>query len=145
MAKVKDAGAFADKYVRNGKAAQGDYKAGIESVTEAPGKKAVENAQGYIDGVNASYEKWKKRTGDTTLEEWKKPALDKGVRNFSGGIEAARDKMLRYGSFILPRQKAAREELDRSAPRGNEVANEDRMLLWSRMMRKMGEEYRNSR
>ncbi len=115
MARVKDAKSFADKYVRRTKAAVEDYKDGINSVTEAPGKKAVAKADKYINGVNQAFDekRWQRNTEAVSLQEWQKPSLEKGARNFPGGVEAAKDKVQAFAENLLAYQEGLKREIDK--------------------------------
>ena len=77
---------IAEKYGRNAGAASGDYVAGVQRVTEHPGRKAVQNAEGYRQGVANSFDKWKARTGGYSLEQWKQNA-EAGASNYSSGVQ----------------------------------------------------------
>lgn len=54
-------------------------KAGIEAVTEAPGVKAAEQADLWLQKVTASKDKYKRNVAAVSLSDWKTAAITKGI------------------------------------------------------------------
>lgn len=103
----------ADKYVKKASAAVGEYKRGINAVTEAPGKKAAaakEKMRAKIlksidDGV------WEKKVAAVSLEEWKDKTASKGADRYPSGVVAAKGKMNKFMDRFLPHLKTVQGEL----------------------------------
>ncbi len=85
----------AAKYVRKASAASGDYGAGIDRVTRAPSQAAVAARPKWEAKMSdpAVRAKWAANTGATTLEDWRSATKGKGVANYSGGVQAAEQKV----------------------------------------------------
>ena len=96
--------AAAQKWARNLAGATESIKAGINAVTEAPGVRAVANAEAYLAGVQRSFseKKWQNNTAAVSLEEWKRAATTKGLANLQAGIQAGQPKMAAFMAAFMP-------------------------------------------
>lgn len=95
---------FADKQATRLKAAIPDIQRGLERVTEAPTAKAAAKSQKMLSRLTESVQsgKWAARLGAVTLEQWRDKAINKGLPRIAGGIDAARDKQIKFAQQLLP-------------------------------------------
>lgn len=94
---------IADKMASRASAAQGDYTAGVQAVSVAPGAKAAAKKAQYVQNVQASADKWAARVGRVTLEQWKQSTTDKAGR-FASGVTAAKPKIVEFWTSFGPFQ-----------------------------------------
>ncbi len=96
------------KHARNLKASLEDIRAGIDRVSEAPGRRAAAKADKWHAKMSAAEtkEKWQRRVGAVSLEEWKSKARDVGVARIPGGIDAAAAKVEAFYSQLFPYQES---------------------------------------
>jgi hypothetical protein len=140
----KTAAQAAEKWGRKMAAAGQDYAAGINAVTEAPGIAAAKNAQGYINGVQASMQKWQTNTANVPLETWRDAALTKGAQRLAAGAAAAVPKVQAAHERILPmvdRARASIAGMDRSTP----MARIERSAAYQRAMHEQANGTRRGR
>lgn len=109
-----DADQFVEKHNRRTKAALQDMRAGVERVTEAPGKKAAA-AQGkmrakVLESIDNG--KWARRVGSVTLEDWKADMLQKGVDRVPAGLDRAEGKVRAFAEKLIPAQNRALAEME---------------------------------
>jgi len=99
---------FAEKHIRRTKAASTDMRAGVERVTEAPGKKAAVKQEKMKANLVAAIDsgKWARRTASVTLEDWKKDMLEKGVGRVSAGLDRAADKIEAFAEELIVHENA---------------------------------------
>ena len=96
---------------------------GINAVTVAPGVKAAAQKGAYIANVQANADKWAKRTGAVTVEEWRQATLTKGLDRIAGGAQAAQPRFANFVTQLLPhienvkRSLPARGSLDQNIAR----------------------------
>ena len=97
-----------EKHARNLKGSLTDIRDGINRVTVAPGTKAAAKADKWQMAIASTEtkDKWARRVGSVSLEEWKRKAIDKGVPRISGGIDAAAGKMDAFYSQLFPFQES---------------------------------------
>jgi ABC-type branched-subunit amino acid transport system substrate-binding protein len=67
---------------------------GINSVTTAPGQLAIAQGQKWRDKMASQdvYDKWRRKTGSITNEQWKSITTAKGTTRYTSGIQASADK-----------------------------------------------------
>lgn len=111
---------------------------GVQSVTVAPGQAAARQKDAYVQGVQASSNKWATRVASVTLSDWQQATINKGVQRVASGAQAAQPKMAAFMGRVLPHIEAARQSLP---PRGNLEANIARSAAFARKMA----EFRNGR
>jgi hypothetical protein len=107
MAKMSGS-AFAEKWARRLAGATEDIRAGVETVSESPGKKAAEKKAKWVAKLTeaATQEKWARNVGSVTLDQWKRAITEVGIPRISAGVNAATDKMARFGEQLLSYQEA---------------------------------------
>ena len=97
---------YADKMIRRVGGALDDMKTGIEKVSVAPSKKAVEKKAKMKANLIASIDngKWEKNLGAVTLDDWKGKMVNIGLARVQPGIEAARSKIEVFAEKFFPFQ-----------------------------------------
>lgn len=135
MAKVNPQ-EFAAKWKQRTTSAIPDFQAGVRRVTEAPGMKAAERADAYLQGVQKAVadRKWQNNVAAVPLEEWKQKTAELGGQRISSGVAAAENKVQRFASNLLPYQESLRAQLDNQMPKGDLEQNVNRMVAWVRGM-----------
>jgi len=126
---------FAEKQARNLKAALEDMRAGVEAVTESPGKQAAAKSDKMRARLLAALDsgKWKNNVGAVTAEDWKKAMIEKGLSRVPGGIDGAAEKVQEFARQLLDYQKGLKEKVDKMP----DLTLEDsiaRMTNWTRGM-----------
>lgn len=143
MAKQVKMGAteLAEKWARRTKAATSDMSAGVERVTEAPGKAAVAKKdklrQRWLESIDNG--KWEANTGSYPLDAWKADMKGKGVQRVSQGVDGANDKMEHFASQLIDHQNAGLAKVDK-LPDVTLSDSAARMVAWMEHMADM--EYR---
>lgn len=112
MARISPQEAAA-KYARRAAQATGDYTAGIQRVTIAPGQQAAAKAQkalaGYTDALQSG--RWANRVKAVSLQDWQSRASSVGASRFAQGAQAAEQKVADRMAQILPAVDAARAKV----------------------------------
>lgn len=143
MAKRLSTQAVLAKWARNAgsTAAQENYRAGVQSVTEAPGTKAAAAVGKYKAGVERAVEtgKFADNVGRVTLAEWKASA-EMGAKRLADGVKKGEAKMGRFLTDFLPFVATVQAEVQ-GMPSTTESEREERMLRNVRALR----EYRRKR
>lgn len=126
-----------EKWARNLKAAVPDIQAGVNRVTEAPGKKAAEKASKMLTNLTAKVQDgtWAARVGSVTLEEWKAATLDKGVGRIAAGVDGASDKIEDFFGQLFAHQATIQSKL-KTMPDLTLEDSINRMTTWVRDMAK---------
>jgi len=105
---------FVEKHARRTTAAIPDYTAGVERVTEAPGKKAAEKQAkmkaNLVKAIDSG--KWGRRVAAVSLEDWKAAAGTKGAGRIASGVEGASGKVLAFAEQVLPVLARIKGEVD---------------------------------
>lgn len=137
MAKRLSVQAVLGKWVRNAgsQQAQDSYKAGIASVTEAPGAKAAAAVDKYEAGVMRAVEtgKFAQRVGSVTLADWKASA-EANAGKLKDGVKKGERKMQSFLTEYLPFVSGVSAEIQ-SMPSTTEDDREARMLANVRRLR----------
>ncbi len=131
---VKSIERWVKKQIERVSVAGDEFKAGIESVTEAPTLKAVEKKDKWLNNIKKSADFWEKRLRAVSLDEWKKRTLDKADR-FSDGVAKAEDKIRKFVSNWQPILKSIQEAV-RSLPDTTDADREKRMIENLRRLKK---------
>lgn len=108
MAKVLTPAQVAEKHARRTKASLEDLRAGVESVTQAPGQKAAAKQNKLVQNWNEAITsgRWAKNTAAVTLDEWKSKMIDKGLSRVGPGLDAAQAKVEAFYAELLPFQQS---------------------------------------
>lgn len=125
----------AEKFSRKASAASGDYAAGVDRVTQAPGAKAVQARAKWIAKVTdpATQEKWATQTGRVGLEEWRTATKEKGVGNYSRGVQLGGAKYAAAARELYAHIQAGEDAIARLP----NVSLEDGIARSSAMIRHM--------
>jgi hypothetical protein len=77
------------RFQQRASAASGDYKAGIQRVSENPMEKAASRQDQYLAGIQEAVAsgRWAAGLRSTSLEGWKAQASTKGASNFATGVQ----------------------------------------------------------
>lgn len=129
MPKMSPAEIAAKWATRTGAATQ-DVVAGVDRVTEAPGRKAAAQKAVWQQNVAAAADKWERRVGAVGLEEWKSRTKD-GASRIAAGVQGKKTKVESFWGEFGPFQDAVTAQT-RSMPRGNIEQNLARMLNQAR-------------
>lgn len=94
----------ADQFTSNwadGMSGAGDaYQRGVESVEDAPGKKAAAQKSLWLSNLQKSADQWAKNV-DIPLDEWKSAAINKGASNLATSVDTARPKVAAVAEQII--------------------------------------------
>lgn len=114
----------ADKYVRNAQNALGDWVAGVQAVTEAPGMKAAAKKQKWLAGINraANEGTWEQNVAAVSLQEWVATTVGKGEGRYGSGVASARNKQVEFHNQL----QSFREPLDRKIANMSDLTPQDR-------------------
>lgn len=101
MARI-DPQAAAAKWAARAAAAQGDYTAGVQSVSVSPGAAAAAKADKWLASVQQAKEKFKAGAARTSLSDWQQAAVQKGGPRYATGVQAAQPKMAAFTAEFFP-------------------------------------------
>ena len=109
---------YQEKHARKLKGATADIKAGVEALTEAPGKKAAEAKDVYVAKMtdSATHDRWARNVSKVTLEDWKKDMTEKGIGRISAGLDRSKGKIADFGGKLISFIKSAKPEFDKKRP-----------------------------
>lgn len=95
---------FQEKHARRLKASLDDIRSGVDRVTEAPGKLAAAKVDKLRARLIAKIDDgtWARNVAKPSLDEWKTKMKDVGVPRISGGIDAAKAKVIDFAGQLLP-------------------------------------------
>jgi hypothetical protein len=126
---------YAEKLARRLSAATADISRGIDRVTEAPGAAAVAQKENLRAHFNEALDsgKWERNTSAVTLSEWKAAAKDKGVGRIGPGINAAKPKLVKFASELLPAVDAA-AAVAKAMPKGTLEERVQRSVAYQMQM-----------
>jgi hypothetical protein len=127
-----------EKWQRRLKGAIEDMRAGVARVTVAPGASAAEKADKWQAAISESRtkEKWRRRVGAVTLEEWKAAMTEKGLARIASGVDGAGPKMRRFAAQLIEHQNSGLTQIEKMP----DLTLEDsinRMAFWARHMAKL--------
>lgn len=126
-----------EKWARRLKGAIPDIEAGVDRVTEAPGKKAAAKADKMLANLTESVRDgtWARRVGAVSLEEWKAHMKNKGVGRIAAGVDGAAAKAEDFFSQLFAYQDSVKGKLD-AMPDLTLEDSINRMTTWVRDMAK---------
>lgn len=117
---------LATKWATRTAAATPDMVAGVERVTEAPGRKAAAQKQIYLQNTTASVEKWARRTAAVPLEDWK-AAMREGANRVATGVATKQGKVESFWQEFGPFQDSVTAQT-KAMSRGTLQQNIARMV-----------------
>lgn len=97
-----NAAAVAQKWATNTAAAVPSYKAGVASVTTAPGQAAAAAVQSWLNGVQNAAQKFANNSAAVSLQAWQQAASTLGAARLPQGVQQAQTKFQNFMSQLLP-------------------------------------------
>jgi len=93
-----DPQAASQKWVTNMGSAGTAYTNGVNSVAVSPGQSALQNVQGYLNGVNNAVNNgsYAKGLQSFTLQQWQQSAVSKGAPRLGTGAQAAKSNFTTF-------------------------------------------------
>lgn len=109
----------AAKWSRNLGQSTEAIRKGIERVTESPAGAAARSADLWQQRVSSAEtkDKFRRNAERSTLEDWKRATLEKGLNRISSGAASAVPKMQAFLAEFLPHEEAVAQRV-RSMPKG---------------------------
>jgi hypothetical protein len=117
---------LAAKWANRTGAATQDVVAGVNRVTEHPGRKAAAQVAVWAANTQAAQEKWARRVQAGSLEDWKARTAE-GANRIASGVQAKKSKVEQFWQEFGPFQDAVTSRV-RQMPRGNLEQNVARMI-----------------
>lgn len=121
---------LAAKWANRTGAATQDVVAGVDRVTEHPGRKAAAQQAVWAQNVAASQEKWARRVQAGSLEDWKARTKE-GANRIASGVQAKKSKVEGFWQEFGPFQDTVTAQTN-AMPRGSLEQNLARMLNQAR-------------
>lgn len=121
---------LAAKWASRTSAATADVVAGVDRVTESPGRKAAAQKAVWASNVAAAVDKWERRVGSVPLEEWKARTKE-GANRIASGVQNKKGKVEGFWQEFGPFQDSVTATTN-AMPRGNLEQNLARMLNQAR-------------
>ena len=110
---VKDATYVADKWRSNLKGSTDAMRKGVDGVTVAPSKKAIESKEkmkrNLIEAIDSG--KWEDGLKAVSLDDWK-TAMDKGINRVGTGADASVGKVESFMKDFLPHLEEGKKKVD---------------------------------
>lgn len=113
----KDPAFVAQKWASNTAASTESVRAGVMAVTVSPTEKAAANADGWVNGVARSREKFQRGLRRVGLGDWQQATIEKGVPRIATGAQAAQPKMESFMREFLPHVERVAQQV-RAMPKG---------------------------
>jgi hypothetical protein len=107
-----------------------EIQAGIDRVTEAPGRKAAAQKAAWLANIQAKADKWERNVGRVTLEQWRESAKA-GVGRVAQGAQQKVGKVEAFQTEFFPFLERVQQKLA-STPRGSLETNLARMVMNAR-------------
>jgi MoxR-like ATPase len=126
---TKDPNAAAAKWAARTQAAVQDYVAGVNAVTQPPGRAAAAQADTWAANVAAAKGKFARNVGAVTAEEWKAAATGKGAQRIPQGVTDAQSKVQ---SFMVTHLQIVERVRGSLPPRGSKEQNIQRAVQMMR-------------
>lgn len=111
---------------------------GVGRVTVSPGKTAAARADKWHAAMTqtSTRDKWARRIGAMTLEEWQRSMIAKGINRIAAGVDEAQPKMVAYAEVLIPHQNALLAQLEKM-PDVTLEDNINKMVTFIRGMAKL--------
>ena len=118
----------ADKWAERLGSATKAITDGVNAVDVAPGQKAAAKKAEYVAGVTRNQNKWARKVGAVTLEQWKTAMLRKAVPIIASRAIEAKGKVKAFFDEFLSHLQLVQSQLN-SSPRGTIDQNIARAVL----------------
>lgn len=90
------------KWVTNIGQATERITSGVQAVQTAPGQAAAAAHQKWLTRVQESADKWRKRVGSVSLQDWQQSMISVGIPRIAQGAQAKQGKMEAFMNDFLP-------------------------------------------
>lgn len=97
-----DAQSATQKWVTNLSGSTQAMTRGVNAVTVAPGAKAAAAADKWLMKVTASRDKFARRVGSVSLQDWQNAMTSYGINRVGQGAQAKQGKMQSFMTDYLP-------------------------------------------
>lgn len=91
-----------DRWVNGMSNATTAMQRGVDSVTVSPGQKAAQAADKWLMKVTAARDKFARRAGSVTLQDWQSAMKTYGINRVAQGAQSKKGKMLSFQADFLP-------------------------------------------
>lgn len=91
-----------NKWVNRLSGATADIQAGVQRVTEAPGKKAAAKRQKWQQAIANAGDKWQRNVASVSLQDWQNYMVNVGVPRVAQGAQAKQDKYTNFAQQFYP-------------------------------------------
>lgn len=126
---------FQERHARRLKGAIEDMRSGVQKITVAPTAQAADKQSKMkahlIERIDDGT--WAARLRKVSLDSWRTKMIDKGLPRVSGGIDAAKDKVVDFAGQLLPAVYAAQDKV-KAMP---DLTLEDSISRMTAMVREM--------
>ena len=104
----------AEKWKKNAANAVGDFKIGVQNVTESPMEKAALQADKMKQNIVKAIDdgSWAAGLRSVTLESWKKKTAEEGSNRYSTGVSLAQPQMESFMNYFLPEVEKIKKAVD---------------------------------
>lgn len=102
-----------DKQIRAAQNAVPDYVAGVQSVQTSPNQLAAAKADKYLASIQEAVSSGRFQSANqaVSLEDWKRPTIEKGQARYAQGVAAAKQKLLKFQSEYGPVRDAIADQV----------------------------------
>lgn len=134
---ISDAATVATKWSNRTQAAAEDYAAGVANTDKDPTALAIAAGQRLRTNFLAAFDsgKWANALRKTGKAGWQAAVAAKGQSNFSNGVAAAESKVAAAFGPLLAFESNLQNRVS-AMPNVTDADRENRMLTWTREMRK---------
>lgn len=94
------------KWVNNLSGSTQAITRGVQAVTQAPGQAAANQADKWIQRVQASAPKWKARVAAVSLSDWQQSMINVGIPRVAQGASAKQGKYQAFATQFFPHLQA---------------------------------------
>lgn len=125
---TKDPTLAANKWRDNLSASAPSIKAGVQSVSVAPGALAAAQVDVWINNTMASKDKWKSRV-QVPLQDWQTAMIELGIPRIATGAAQNVGKMATFLTSFLPHVERGVQQMRAQYPRGTIDQNIQRAVF----------------
>lgn len=135
MAVKGDPTTIATKWANRLGAAGDEIKQGVMAVQQAPGAKAAQAADLWVQQVTASKAKWARRVASVSLTDWQNAMVNVGIGRIQQGAQAKQAKVASFMAQLIPYITNGQAQIA-SMPKGGLQNSIARMTAWTTYMSK---------
>jgi hypothetical protein len=107
-----DPSSITSKWVNRLSGATAEIQAGIARVTVAPGAKAAQKSQKWLNNTQAAHDKFKRNVGRVSLSDWQNAATTIGVPRIAQGAQQKQGKMQSFLTDFIPHLERGLSQID---------------------------------